>query len=616
MDVTRNTFAKALPLVEKALERCQFYSFDLEMTGLHVTDKREDYLDDIQDRYEVLAEGAQNFLVSQFGLSFFCWEGGKYAAQTFNFYLFPLPMLHGQDKRFLCQAGSMDFLASQGFDFNKFVYEGIPFMCVADRDRRLEGISREPCRSGISIHKPEDVAFVAALVQQVSAWLQGSGTELILEEVNGYQRAIQYQQLEKPQFGAADPPGFYFEACDGPQGKRAIRLTRASAAEVEAFNKQKKQVEAEKVHAAAGFCSVLERLRDSRKPAVGHNCAFDLTFTLEHLAQSLPAEWPSFKRLVQAWFPGGIWDTKYLIKQLPELFQALPSTSLQPLYQALNPGGPPEPQVREYLEKTGGQLPRVEHASAFARYTGPDAASHAHEAGYDAYMTGAVFACLLQLHASNMASNAGGTRLAAEARLGGAEVSAMSARGLVSDIEQTSLSAEQPDFCGVQELMGRVNIMFSPIPYTAVYGEDPVPNLDHIFYVSGLGQGTKQSDLQRVFDGANLGRMRLNLKSRGTQAVVELLDRGASPQAVKLALCSLLSLSPEQVLTSAEFAAQKASGQLSKQPHGGWAAASEKLLSNGAARPVKRPRTDDDVDMAPVQQAEPSAARSKRCIIM
>ncbi len=38
-------------------------------------------------------------------------------------------------------------------------------------------------------------------------------------------------------------------------------------------------------------------------------------------------------------------------------------------------------QVREYLARTGGQLPRVEHASAFARYSGPDAASHAHEAG-------------------------------------------------------------------------------------------------------------------------------------------------------------------------------------------------------------------------------------------
>lgn len=32
------------------------------------------------------------------------------------------------------------------------------------------------------------------------------------------------------------------QATDGPQGKRAIRLTRASAAEVEAFNQRKKQV--------------------------------------------------------------------------------------------------------------------------------------------------------------------------------------------------------------------------------------------------------------------------------------------------------------------------------------------------------------------------------------
>lgn len=48
-------------------------------------------------------------------------------------------------------------------------------MCVADRDRRLEGISREPSRSEISIHKPEDMDFVAALVQQVSAWLKVSG---------------------------------------------------------------------------------------------------------------------------------------------------------------------------------------------------------------------------------------------------------------------------------------------------------------------------------------------------------------------------------------------------------------------------------------------------------
>ena len=40
------------------------------------------------------------------------------------------------------QAGSMDFLASQGFDFNKWVHSGVPFMRLSERDRCLR--SRNP----------------------------------------------------------------------------------------------------------------------------------------------------------------------------------------------------------------------------------------------------------------------------------------------------------------------------------------------------------------------------------------------------------------------------------------------------------------------------------------
>ena len=49
---------------------------------------------------------------------------------------------------------------------------------------------------------------------------------------------------------------------------------------------------------------MFELLRDSGKPAVGHNCLFDLAFTLEHLAEPLPEHWPAFKHLVKKWFPG------------------------------------------------------------------------------------------------------------------------------------------------------------------------------------------------------------------------------------------------------------------------------------------------------------------------
>ena len=64
------------------------------------------------------------------------------------------------------------------------------------------------------------------------------------------------------------------------------------------------QAKLRKVQEAAGFVRVFEALRDSGKPAVGHNCFFDLAFTLEHLAEPLPEDWPAFKRLVQKWFPG------------------------------------------------------------------------------------------------------------------------------------------------------------------------------------------------------------------------------------------------------------------------------------------------------------------------
>lgn len=42
-------------------------------------------------------------------------------------------------------------------------------------------------------------------------------------------------------------------------------------------------------------------------------------------------------------------------------------------------------------------MPRVEHAQGFTRYSGTEGAAFAHEAGFDAFMTGAVFAAVLEL---------------------------------------------------------------------------------------------------------------------------------------------------------------------------------------------------------------------------
>ncbi len=78
------------------------------------------------------------------------------------------------------QAGSLDFLASQGFDFNKFIYEGVPLLRASDRDRHLTKIDAEdsPGRPEMSLAKAEDRELVDKLIAQVTEWLKVTSLQL------------------------------------------------------------------------------------------------------------------------------------------------------------------------------------------------------------------------------------------------------------------------------------------------------------------------------------------------------------------------------------------------------------------------------------------------------
>ena len=61
----------------------------------------------------------------------------------------------------------------------------------------------------------------------------------------------------------------------------------------------------ERVHglqAAGGMVQVLEALRAAGKPAVGHNCGFDVVYLLTQLAGPAPT-WAAFQAACAHWFP-------------------------------------------------------------------------------------------------------------------------------------------------------------------------------------------------------------------------------------------------------------------------------------------------------------------------
>lgn len=165
-----------------------------------------------------MVSSSNAFVITQFGLSCFrpsnSSDGPKYVAKTFNFYCFPRPF-EDWDPRFLCASGSLDFLGGCNFDFNKWIKDGISCMPASLRDAKLAAVDKERERSEIRISKSQDVAFKAEMVGTVKAWLAGSAREVVLTSANSYQRAIQYQELKKDQFGAAHHPGFYIEVSLG-----------------------------------------------------------------------------------------------------------------------------------------------------------------------------------------------------------------------------------------------------------------------------------------------------------------------------------------------------------------------------------------------------------------
>jgi hypothetical protein len=197
-------------------------------------------------------------------------------------------------------------------------------------------------------------------------------------------------------------------------------------------------------------------------------------------------------------------------------------------------------------------LPHITHAAGFDKYRSLGAGEAAHEAGYDAYMTGAAFACLLPLVAGKIAAepssalaqahSAAIERAAAAAAAKAARAASMATPEVGALQQQTpplspmlqqlqptpqqqqQLLAEQQATPQLQQqtpqvqqlqpssllqfvqgIAGRLNITFSDIAYAALSEDDPVPERPTTFCLSGLQPGYRLDDVWRMLQRQGLG---------------------------------------------------------------------------------------------------------------
>ncbi|KAK7160963.1 hypothetical protein R3I94_003817 [Phoxinus phoxinus] len=462
MEVTRQNFKEVLPEVCSAVQEADFISIDGEFTGISdgpSVSALTNGLDTPEERYTKLRKHSMNFLLFQFGICTFRYEQNKstYITKAFNFYIFPKPFSRtSPDIKFICQSSSIDFLASQGFDFNKVFRSGIAYLTreeesqlreqYEERRGQMNGagpVSYTPPSGGGACSVPEDQRdFIRTVEQKVDSLLNSSDQTLDLEPCTGFQRKLIYQTLN------SKFPKLHVETLETEKKERFIQISKVDEEERRRREQQKQQREQEELNDAVGFSRVIRAISKSGKLVVGHNMLLDVMHTIHQFCAPLPEDLDDFKEVAMSVFPR-LLDTKLMASTQP-FKEIIGNTSLAELHKQLR-AKPFRSPVTECPEGLRGYDTSTEQL---------------HEAGYDAFITGLCFISM---------ANYLGTFLTPPK-------SHISARSKLLE-----------PFYNKLFLMRVIDI-----PYLNMSGPDLQPKRDHVLYVT-FPKEWKTSDLYQLF---------------------------------------------------------------------------------------------------------------------
>ncbi|XP_053607245.1 poly(A)-specific ribonuclease PARN-like isoform X2 [Plodia interpunctella] len=430
MEVTRQNFKETLPLIQASIERADFLVIDAEFTGLN-KGRDVSLFDSPSEYYTTILNGCSEFLLTQYGLCAFFWDADKneYKNEAYNFYLFPRGN-YALEKIFLCQSSSLDFLAAQGFDFNKWIKDGISYATEPIeqhmRARILEKQSSDSERQHIPV-PDENKQQIEDICKKVKDFIDNNDQEeMTIDRCNPFIRRLLFQEL-----GSKFKDEVLVEAKVLDNKERVLIVTRIKSAN-DTNNKKMMRVKKEwdDFEEAIGFSKVARMISQSGKLVVGHNMLLDMLHTLSHFFQDLPSDYDTFKEFAHCMFPR-ILDTKYM-SSMPPFKDKVNSNVLQHLYLSLSE----EPFS---LPKIGSEPGRG--------YAGADAKQH--EAGYDAFVTGA---CLLAMR-SHLSAGCGAVQ--ADAHL----------KPFVNKLFLAKTARQDS-------------------PYMNLEGDDPTPSREHVFYMT------------------------------------------------------------------------------------------------------------------------------------
>ncbi|XP_070617622.1 poly(A)-specific ribonuclease PARN isoform X2 [Erythrolamprus reginae] len=448
MEITRASFKSALGAVYEAVEEADFLAIDGEFSGISdgpSVSALTNGFDTPEERYQKLRKHSMDFLLFQFGLCTFKYDHAESKTSP--------------DVKFVCQSSSIDFLANQGFDFNKVFRNGIPYLNQEEerqlREQYDEKRSQANGLGGLAYMSPgaakppsvvpeDQKKFIEKVVERIEDLLKNEGNSTVqLEPCTGFQRKLIYQTLSWKY-----PKGLHVETLETEKKERYMIISKVDEEERRRREQEKQAREQEELKDAVGFSRVIHALANSGKLVVGHNMLLDVMHTIHQFYCSLPEDFNEFKELATCVFPR-LLDTKLMASTQP-FKEIIKNTSLA--------------ELEKRLKETPFSPPRVESAEGFPSYD--TASEQLHEAGYDAYITGLCFISMANFLGS-----------------------------FVSPPENHVSAGSKL----MEPFFNKLFLMrVLDIPYLNLEGPDLQPKRDHVLYVT-FPKEWKTSDLYQLF---------------------------------------------------------------------------------------------------------------------